>query len=42
MVTNPGSGKKELVDDSPGAIKAAWYAVPVGMTFLGLLAWLVS
>ena len=42
LEVNPDTGQKELVDDSPKALKAAWYAIPVGMTFIGLLAWLVA
>jgi hypothetical protein len=42
LEVNPDTGQKELVDDSPKALKAAWYAIPVGMTFVGLLAWLVA
>ncbi|MBI87915.1 MAG: hypothetical protein CMB67_02650 [Euryarchaeota archaeon] len=42
MISDPNSGKKRLVEDSPRAIKAAWYTIPVGMTFIGLMAWLVS
>ena len=42
LEVNPDTGEKELVDDSPKALKAAWYAIPVGMTFIGLLAWLVA
>jgi len=42
LEVNPDTGQKELVDNSPKALKAAWYAIPVGMTFVGLLAWLVA
>ena len=42
LKVNPDTGEKELVDDSPKALKAAWYAVPIGMTFIGLMAWLVA
>lgn len=42
MLTDPATGRKELVDDSPKAVKAAWYAVPVVMTFIGAMAWLVG
>jgi hypothetical protein len=42
LEVNPDTGQKELVDNSPKALKAAWYALPVGMTFIGLLAWLVA
>jgi len=40
--TDPATGRKELVDDSPKGVKAAWYAVPVVMTFIGAMAWLVG
>ena len=39
---DPETGKRELVDNSPAGIKAAWYAVPVVMTFIGAMAWLVG
>ena len=42
LEVNPDTGQKELIDDSPKALKAAWYAVPIGMTFIGLLAWLTA
>jgi len=42
LVTDPVTGKKQLVDDSSKPIKAAWYAVPAVMTFIGLMAWLVG
>jgi hypothetical protein len=42
LEVNPDTGQKELIDDSPKALKAAWYAVPIGMTFIGLMAWLVA
>jgi len=42
LQTDPVSGKRELIDDSPAGVKAAWYAVPVVMTFIGAMAWLVS
>ncbi len=42
LEVNPDTGQKELIDDSPKALKAAWYAVPIGMTFIGLVAWLVA
>jgi hypothetical protein len=40
LEVNPDTGQKELIDDSPKALKAAWYALPIGMTFIGLMAWL--
>jgi len=42
LVTNPETGEKELVDDSSKPIKAAWYAIPATMTFIGLMAWLIG
>lgn len=42
LEVNPDTGQKELIDDSPKALKAVWYAVPIGMTFIGLMAWLVA
>ena len=42
LEVNPDTGQKELVDDSPKALKAVWYTIPVGITFIGLLAWLVA
>ncbi len=42
LETDPVTGKKVLRDNSPRAIKAIWYTIPVGMTFIGLIAWLVS
>jgi hypothetical protein len=39
---DPATGRKELVDNSPTGIKAVWYAVPVVMTFIGAMAWLVA
>jgi hypothetical protein len=42
MQTDPSTGRKELVDDSPKGVRAAWYAVPVVMTFIGAMAWLVG
>ncbi len=40
--SDPVTGKKILKDNSPRAMKAIWYTIPVGMTFIGLIAWLVS
>ncbi len=42
LQVDPATGKKTLVDDSPKAIKAAWYAIPVTMTFIGAMAWLIG
>lgn len=42
LQVNPETGEKQLVDDSPKALKAAWYAIPTGMTLIGLLALLVA
>ncbi len=42
LQTNPSTGRKEEVDASPKVVKAAWYAVPVVMTFIGAMAWLVG
>ena len=42
LEVNPDTGQKELIDDSPKALKAVWYAVPIGMTFIGLMAWLIA
>lgn len=42
LLTDPATGRKELVDNSPIGIKAAWYAVPIVMTFIGAMAWLVG
>ncbi len=42
MQIDPATGRKKEVDDSPKAVKAAWYAVPVVMTFIGAMAWLVG
>ncbi len=38
---DPDSGKKILVDGSRPAAKAAWYTIPVVMTFIGLVYALV-
>lgn len=40
--TNPVTGRKELIDNSPKGVKAAWYTIPVVMTFIGMMAWLVG
>ena len=38
-----GSGRIiDVADKTPTAVKAVWYAVPVLMTFLGALAWLIG
>lgn len=38
-----GSGKiLDVADKTPTAVKAVWYAIPVLMTFLGALAWLIG
>jgi hypothetical protein len=42
MMTNPETGRKELVNNAPTGVKAAWYAVPIVMTFIGAMAWLVG
>jgi len=42
MATDPVTGAKELVDDSPKGVKAAWYAIPVTMTFIGAMAFLIG
>mgnify|MGYP001367143998 CR=1 FL=1 len=42
LQVDPETGRKELVDNSPKGIKAAWYTVPVVMTFIGAMAWLVG
>ena len=42
LQTDPATGRKMEVDDSPKGVKAAWYAVPVVMTFIGAMAWLVG
>ena len=42
MMTNPETGRKEIVNNSPTGVKAVWYAVPVVMTFIGAMAWLVG
>ncbi len=42
MQVDPATGKKELIDDSPKAVKAVWYTIPVMMTFLGMMAWLIA
>jgi hypothetical protein len=42
ITTNPETGKKELIDNSPRGVKAAWYAIPVVMTFIGAMAWLIG
>ena len=42
LQVDPATGRKELVDDSPKAVKAAWYSIPVMMTFIGAMAWLVQ
>lgn len=42
MMVDPATGRKELVDNSPTGVKAAWYAVPIVMTFIGAMAWLVG
>lgn len=40
--TNPETGRKELVDNSPKGVKAVWYSIPVMMTFIGAIAWLIA
>jgi len=40
--TDPVTGKRILVDNSPKAVTAAWYAVPAVMTFIGAMAWLIG
>ena len=42
LQVDPATGKKQLVDDSPKAVKAVWYTIPVTMTFLGMMAWLIA
>ena len=42
LQVDPATGRKELVDDSPKAVKAAWYSIPVMMTFIGAMAWLIG
>tara|TARA_B100001123_G_C14501417_1_gene706459 strand:- start:42 stop:386 length:345 start_codon:yes stop_codon:yes gene_type:complete len=42
LLTDPNTGNKELVEDSPTAIKAVWYTIPAAMTFIGLMAWLAG
>jgi len=42
MKIDPETGRKELVDNSPTGVKAAWYAIPVVMTFIGAMSWLVG
>tara|TARA_Y100001960_G_C14113202_1_gene558462 strand:+ start:211 stop:555 length:345 start_codon:yes stop_codon:yes gene_type:complete len=42
LLTDPNTGNKELVDDSPKAIQAVWYSIPAAMTFIGLMAWLAG
>ncbi len=42
LEVDPSSGKKKLVDNSPKGVKAVWYTIPVAMTFLGLMAWLIA
>ena len=42
LQTDPATGKRQLVDDSPKAVKAAWYAIPMTMTFIGAMAWLIG
>mgnify|MGYP001309892849 CR=1 FL=1 len=42
LEVDPESGKKVLVDDSRPGIKAAWYSIPVLMTFIGLIGWLAA
>ncbi|MBR80014.1 MAG: hypothetical protein CMA88_04445 [Euryarchaeota archaeon] len=42
LAVDPATGKKKLVDDSPKAVKAVWYTIPVTMTFLGMMAWLIA
>ena len=42
LQVDPATGRKELVDDSPKAVKAAWYGIPMTMTFIGAMAWLIG
>ncbi len=42
LAVDPNTGRKELVDDSPAAVKVAWYAIPVVMTFIGMVSWLAN
>ncbi len=42
LQVDPDSGRKELIYDSPRVVKAAWYAIPIGMTFLGMVSWLAN
>ena len=32
----------DVADKTPRAVRAVWYAIPVLMTFLGALAWLIG
>ncbi len=32
----------DMADKTPKAVRAIWYAIPVLMTFLGALAWLIG
>jgi len=42
LQVDPATGRKELVDNSPKSVKAAWYAIPMTMTFIGAMAWLIG
>lgn len=42
LQVDPATGRKELIDDSPNAVKAVWYSIPVMMTFIGAMAWLIG
>ena len=32
----------DLEDTTPKAVKAIWYSIPVGLTLIGAMAWLVG
>ncbi len=42
LLTNPETGRKQLVDNSSKPVKAAWYSIPVAITIFGMFQWLAT
>ena len=42
LLTDPATGRKQLVDNSSKPVKAAWYSIPIVMTIFGLFQWLAT
>ena len=42
LLTDPATGRKELVDNSSKPVQAAWYSIPIVLTIFGLFQWLAT